>query len=110
MKTARFGLVLALTVWTEEQKLVAWNKTMVVGSNDPNMWRQDECRAWIRWSDYDNRDSQYGWEVDHIVSQDHGGTDADSNLRALQWENNVSKGAGRLKCVVRANGKNNGPA
>lgn len=96
--------------WTHEQKSAAWNKATVVGKNDPNVWRKDECGAWIGWGEYGNRDSQYGWEVDHITSKDHGGTDADSNLRALQWENNASKGAGRLKCTVTAHGTDNGPA
>jgi hypothetical protein len=59
---------------------------------------------------YGDRNSQYGWEIDHITSQDHGGSDAPSNLRPLQWENNASKGAGRLVCKVKAHGKNNGPA
>ena len=96
--------------WTHEQKSVAWNKAKVVGTNDPNAWRQDECGAWMSWTSYGNRESQYGWEVDHITSKDHGGTDADSNLRALQWQNNASKGSGRLKCAVTANGQNNGTA
>jgi hypothetical protein len=39
----------------------------------------------------------------------NGGTDALSNLRPLQWENNASKGAGRLKCAVTAKGDKNGP-
>jgi hypothetical protein len=93
--------------WTHHQKSVAWNKAKVVDSNDPNVWRKDDCDAWIKWSDYGDRDSQYGWEVDHITSKEHDGTDADSNLRALQWQNNVGKSAGRLKCVVTAMGENN---
>lgn len=96
--------------WTHEQKSAAWNKAKVIGTNDPNVWRQDNCGAWMKWASCGNRESQYGWEVDHIASQDHGGTDADSNLRALQWQNNASKGAGRLKCAVTAHGQDNGPA
>ncbi|RLA48080.1 MAG: HNH endonuclease [Gammaproteobacteria bacterium] len=95
--------------WTHEQKLAAWNKAKTVGENDSKVWRQDDCDAWIKWSEYGNRDSQYGWEMDHITSQDHGGGDEDSNLRALRWENNVSKGEGRLKCAVTSNGTNNAP-
>jgi len=95
--------------WTHEQKSAAWNKAQVVANNDPNAWRGDECGAWINWKEYGNRDSQYGWEVDHITSKDHGGTDANSNLRALQWQNNASKGAGRLKCAVTAKDQNNVP-
>ena len=95
--------------WTHEQKSAAWNKAKAVGNNDPKKYRKDECGAWIKWTDYGDRNSQYGWEVDHITSKDHGGTDADSNLRALQWQNNAAKSSGRLKCVVTANGTDNGP-
>ena len=84
-----------------------WKKGMIVGSNDSDVWRQDECGAWMQYSKYGDRGSQYGWEVDHIVSQDHGGSDALSNLRPLQWQNNTSKSSGRLKCAVKAEGKDN---
>lgn len=87
-----------------------WKKGRVVGTNDQNVWRQDECGAWMSFSKYGDRTSQYGWEVDHITSQDHGGSDALSNLRPLHWENNASKSAGRLVCKVTARGKDNGPA
>ena len=80
--------------WTHKQKSAAWNKAKIVGGNDENVWRKDDCGAWIRWDQHGSRNSQYGWEVDHITSIDHGGTDADSNLRALQWQNNASRGGG----------------
>lgn len=88
--------------------LAVWNKGKFAGTNDPKEWRLDECGAWMQFSKYGDRNSTYGWEVDHITSQDHGGTDALSNLRPLQWENNASKGAGRLKCTVTAKGAKNG--
>ena len=88
--------------------LAVWNKGKIVGQNDPKEWRQDECGAWMYFGSYGNRNSQYGWEIDHITSKDHGGTDALSNLRPLQWQNNLSKSSGRLKCAVTAKGKDNG--
>ena len=90
--------------WTHHQKSVAWNKAKVVSGNDPKVWRKDTCDAWICWRHHGNRNSQYGWEVDHI--NPHGG-DHDSNLQALQWQNNVAKSDGRLVCVVTAAGKEN---
>lgn len=84
-----------------------WEKGKVVSNNDPNVWRQDECLAWIGRSQYGNRNSQYGWEIDHITPESEGGTDALSNLRPLQWENNASTQAGRLVCVVTSSGKEN---
>lgn len=58
-----------------------WNKGQSVYNNDPNEWRKDECGAWISRSFYGSRNSQYGWEVDHITPSSLGGNDVLSNLR-----------------------------
>ncbi|MBU0634372.1 MAG: HNH endonuclease [Candidatus Omnitrophica bacterium] len=84
-----------------------WEKGKVVSGNDPNVWRKDQCEAWMGRAYYGNRNSQYGWEIDHITPVSEGGGDEFSNLRPLQWENNASKQAGRLTCAVTASGVNN---
>ena len=43
-----------------------WEKGTVVAKYDSAKWRKDQCGAWISRSQYGNRDSQYGWEIDHI--------------------------------------------
>jgi len=89
----------------EETIQQVWEKGRVVSNNDPNVWRKDQCDAWIKRTEHGNRDSQYGWEIDHI---DPDGGDELSNLRPLQWENNVATGdSGRLTCVVTADGIRN---
>ena len=94
--------------WTPEQIEAVWQKGHIAPNNDPSTWRRDDCNAWMRRASYGDRDSQYGWEIDHITSQDHGGSDALSNLRPLQWRNNASKSSGRLnKCAVISNGTQN---
>ena len=90
--------------FTEKEIEEIWKKGKTVQGNDPNQWRKDECGAWIGRKFHGNRNSQYGWEIDHISP---GGSDDLSNLRPLQWENNVDKSDGRLKCNVIANGKEN---
>jgi hypothetical protein len=89
-----------------------WKKGTIVSGVSPNEWRKDECGAWIAYNQYGDRSTEYGygWEIDHITSQDHGGGDELSNLRPLQWKNNTSKGTGRLVCAVTAHGNQNGPA
>jgi hypothetical protein len=90
---------------TEEEKIQAvWNKGRIIQKYDPVQWRQDTCGAWIGRNQYGNRNSDYGWEIDHIVPN---GGDAISNLQPLQWENNVAKSDGRHKCVVVAAGNVN---
>ncbi|NPV82768.1 MAG: HNH endonuclease [Candidatus Aminicenantes bacterium] len=90
--------------WDEETIQKVWERGRVVANNNPAIWRKDECGAWICRQDYGNRNSQYGWEIDHISP---GGPDILSNLRPLQWENNVDKRDGRLKCNVTALGTKN---
>jgi len=90
--------------WTDEMVQAVWEKGQVTQGNDPARWRKDQCAAWIGRAEYGDRNTQYGWEIDHISP---GGSDALSNLRPLQWKNNTDKGDGRLKCNVTASGKNN---
>lgn len=85
-----------------------WEKGYIIAGNNPDVWRKDRCGAWIGRIYYGNRDSRYGWEIDHIVPEFEGGGDELSNLRPLQWENNASKQEGRLTCPVTAYGTNNG--
>lgn len=86
-----------------------WEIGIVVLNYDKDVWRKDQCKAWIRRRQYGNRESQYGWEIDHIKPVAEGGGDELSNLRPLQWQNNASKQAGQLKCVVTSSGNDNVP-
>lgn len=90
--------------WTHEEKSEVWFKSQQIEGADGNVWRKDICGAWIGWEFYGDRDSQYGWEIDHINPN---GGDSLSNLRPLQWENNVSKSNGKLVCAVTASGQKN---
>jgi hypothetical protein len=86
-----------------------WAKGQVVGSNNPDEYRKDECGAWMYFSHYSNRNSQYGWEIDHIEFVDYVASKDLNNLRPLQWQNNICKGSGELACIITANKENNGP-
>jgi|SRR5437588_8315770 len=83
-----------------------WGRAVVISVSDALVWRKDECGAWINRADYGNRDSQFGWEIGHIKSVSEGGTDDISNLRPLQWENNVRNHDG-VECAVIASGTEN---
>lgn len=92
-------------VLTETSVQQVWEKGTVVSNNDAAEWRKDECGAWIGRKEYGNRQSQYGWEIDHINPQ---GGDEVSNLRPLQWKNNAStQDDGRLSCPVTASDTKN---
>lgn len=93
--------------FTEEQIQQVWETGEITPNNDSNIFRKDQCGAWIERKQYGNRDSTFGWEIDHIKPESAGGTSALSNLRPLQWENNVAKSSGRLGCVITAEGTEN---
>ena len=76
-----------------------WEKGRVVPEVDPDIWRKDECGAWVKHNHYGNRNSEFGWEVDHIVA---GGSEDLSNLRVLQWQNYLAGGVGRVICKITA--------
>lgn len=90
--------------FSENIKNQIWLKARVVTGEDSNQWRKDQCEAWIGFNFYGNRDSQYGWEIDHI---DPNGSDDISNLRPLQWENNANRQDGKLTCPVTFQGIDN---
>ena len=90
--------------FSEEIIQKVWGKAQIVPGANPNVWRKDQCGAWIGRQFYGDRNSDYGWEIDHINPND--GDDL-SNLRPLQWVNNAEKGEGRLTCPVTALGNSN---
>jgi hypothetical protein len=70
------------------QKDAVWAKGNVIPGFDPAVWRRDSMGSVMRYSDYGDRDSGYGWEIDHTHPD---GPDELWNLRPLYWRNNVTK-------------------
>lgn len=83
----------------KQEILGIWAKAHAVNGVNPNEWRKEDCGAWIKYDKYGDRNSNYGWEVDHIVPQsklEEAGAsqkeiDNPLNLRPLHWANNDSK-------------------
>ena len=85
----------------EELKQEAWRNAVVVTDYDENKFRKDACGAWIMWDKYNVTDSVFGWQIDHIYPQSklkergfsQNAIDNPANIRAMQHQNNQSKGA-----------------
>ena len=78
-----------------QQIEAVWQKGKIIPDFDAGTWRRDVCGTPLKKSEYGNRQSKYGWEIDQINPN---GGDQLSNLQTLQWENNVAKSNGTLVC------------
>ncbi len=65
--------------------LAVWDSATVMEGRDPKEYRKDCHGNPIRFCDYGDCHSPFGWEIDHIVPLARGGSEELSNLQALQW-------------------------
>lgn len=85
--------------WTEYAKRLVWSKAPLLDPRNPDGFRLDPCRALMSWEEYGNRDSDLGWEIDHIVPEQtlkdknvpQELIDNIDNLRPMHWRNNSGK-------------------
>ncbi|MCW4048419.1 MAG: HNH endonuclease [Candidatus Bathyarchaeota archaeon] len=92
--------------FSKEKKDKVWNKGTKAAGDDGSQWRKGQCGAWIYYASY-GKQSDYGWQIDHIKPKSRAGSDDLSNLRPLHWENNQRKADGNLKCAVTSSGSKN---
>ena len=76
----------------EARRRQIWSKGRIIPNYDPDTWRYDDFGAVIRYADYGDRNSEYGWEEDHIRPSAFGGLDNLANLRPLHCNRNASLG------------------
>ena len=78
--------------WTPEAIKAVWQKGTPIQGYDSSIWRRDKCGSAMKFSEHGNRQSEYGWEIDHIDPINNGGNDYLNNLQPLNWVNNAKKG------------------
>lgn len=75
---------------TNKQIEEAWDKAHRVRGKNPELYRKDDFGNIMYKPSY-GKQSNMGWEVDHIHPKAKGGTDSLRNLQAVQWEENRRK-------------------
>lgn len=86
---------MALTVHMtllEDLKRACWARTSPV-SGQLNAWdfRKDPFGNLVRYADFGNRHSPFGWEIDYIVPRSRGGSTDPENLQVLHWKANAAR-------------------
>ncbi len=81
---------------TKNQQDAVWDKAKKVPGKDPEQYRQDPYGNVMNRGAYGKNTNQ-GWEVDHIKPSAKGGSDVIRNLQALNTAVNRSKGDSLVK-------------
>jgi hypothetical protein len=45
-----------------------WQKARVMPERNPDVWRRDQCGAWLHREQYENDKSEYGWKILKVVA------------------------------------------
>ncbi len=68
-----------------------WNRGEPIRGYDATTWRRDPFGHIIRFLDYGDEESAYGWHIDHIRPVSMTGFDGLQNLEPLYWKTNIIK-------------------
>jgi len=93
------GLSMDVYAWLSPKKVIpplaqkVWKKGKWIFGLSPSVWRKTKYGRLIKYSEYGNRQSEYGWEIEHAKPKAAGGSDHISNLFPEHWYENVLKGS-----------------
>ena len=67
----------------DQTKQRIWSKALEVPWSDPSLVRKDRHGYLMRYSDYGDRSSAFGWEIDPLIPVALGGPEDEWNLEPL---------------------------
>lgn len=85
--------------YSEQLIQQVWEKGRASGDIDTDLWREDECGAWISRPDYGKTDSDFGWKIVKVAP---GAPDTPENLRPFHHLNGYDVAAHQAKRHVTA--------
>jgi hypothetical protein len=89
-----------LSLYDQSFRRSVWNKGHPIAGHDPSKWVRDDYGMLLRWEDYGDKNSPFGWEMDHFPTPKAlGGTDSIENMRPLHCMTNAQLG-GLLGAVL----------
>ncbi len=96
--------------WTEKEIQMVWEKGSTDGIPIDRITKErwDECGALIK-RDQHGKESDTGWEIDHVYPKELKGDKTPINLQPLHWKNNRAKSDNwprYTSAVTYDNGKN----
>ncbi len=83
--------------YNESQKRQIWDNTTkpIIASNGVylhNLYALDYRNNEVHWNCFGDRESEFGWEIDHIIPVALGGRTIPRNLRVSHWKPNAILG------------------
>jgi hypothetical protein len=67
-----------------------WQKGIKIPDYSPDIWRLDGFGGLIKYSEYSNTNSQYGWKIENENPVSNGGNLTDEVLKPLNRDNKTT--------------------
>lgn len=85
--------------YSEQLIQQVWEKGRANGDISRDLWREDECGAWISRPDFGKADSEFGWKIVNVTP---GAPDTPENLRPFHQRNGYDLASHQAKRHVTA--------
>lgn len=72
--------------WSIEDKKTIWEKGNYITGYEASEWRRDKYGNEIKWEEYGNKKSKFGWEIGQINLISNGVVNSIVNLHPLHWK------------------------